>query len=68
MQFRVGTGELSKARRAEVERSLSTGGVSFIDAALLGTASSTQGWWKGGDRFYFVSDELSLIYITVKEK
>lgn len=68
MLFTVETGELSKARRAEVEGSLPTGGVSFIDAALLGTASSTQGWWKGGDRFYLVSDELSLIYITVKEK
>lgn len=42
--------------------------VSFIAAALLGTVSSTQGCWEGGYRFCFVSDKLSLIYITVKEK
>lgn len=59
--LRVGAGELSKARRAEVEGSLLTGVVSFIDAALLGAASSTQGWWKRGDWFCFVSDKLSFI-------
>lgn len=49
MLFSVEAGEPGKARRAEVEGSLLTGALSFIDAALLGTASSTQGWWKVGD-------------------
>lgn len=66
--FPAEAGELSKARRAEVEGSLPMGMVSCVDAALPGTASSAQGWWKGSDRFYFISDKLNFIYTTEKGK
>lgn len=66
--FPADAGELSEARRAGVEGSLPMGMVPWVDAALPGTASSAQGWWKGGDRFYLISDKLNFIYTTEKGK